>query len=130
VVAIPANLLSIADEQRLRDAALRLQVEACRLTRSAHAMLVTYDWQRHTAWTVEGPVASIVVRDLVAQVAGSGRRQVLATSLVEPIGGAPAKAVLCLRRPPGQRFTDDDVALVTALVAALAAPLARLIAHP
>ena len=130
MLELSAVARGIADEPHLRNAALRLQREACRLTHASEAMLMTYDWTARTAWSVDGMIDSIIVRDLVASVARSGRRTLRGNSLVEPIGTAPARAVLALRRPEGDPFVRDDVVLISALVGGIAAALNRLIGRP
>ena len=124
---LSAATRAVAAEPLLAPAVAALQREACRLTRSTDATVVTVDWEHGTTWTLDGSVMSDEVRELVARVAGSGQRELFGHALVEPIGSAPARAVIALRRPAADRFTRDDIALVSALVGGVAATLNRLI---
>jgi hypothetical protein len=116
---------SIAGETTFRDAALRLQRELCRLTRSAEGLCVAFDWPRRRAWTAQGAFASDQVTELVAQVAGSGRRTVIGNALLLPVGPAPAGAVIALRR--GSPFRTVEIELVAGLANDLAPVFQRLI---
>ena len=78
-------------------------------------------------WTLDGSVMSDEVRALVARVAHRGQREVFGHALIEPIGTAPARAVLVLRRDAAARFTPDDIALVAALLGGVAATINRLL---
>jgi hypothetical protein len=127
MLELSAATRAVAAEPVLRGAIAALQREACRLTRSREATVVTFDWDKRTAWTLDGSLMSGEVRALVTRVAGGGRREVSGHSLIEPIGGAPARAVLALRRSPGDRFREHDVALVAALAGSVAATINRLL---
>jgi hypothetical protein len=127
MLELSAATRAVAAEPALRSAVAVLQREACRLTRAREATVVTFDWVRRTVWTLDGSVMSGEVRALVARVAGGGQREVSGYSLIEPIGGAPASAVLALRRSPGDRFEEHDVALVAALTGSVAATIDRLL---
>jgi len=127
MLELSAAMRAVAAEPVLRSAVAVLQREACRLTRSHDATVVTFDWAHRMVWTLDGSVISDEVRELVARIAGSGQREVFGHALVEPIGSAPARAVLALRRAATDRFTRDDIALVSALVGGVAATLNRLI---
>ena len=128
MLELSAATRAVAAEPVLRGAVAALQREACRLTRSREATVVTFDWDKRTAWTLDGSLMSGEVRALVTRVAGGGQREVSGHSLIEPIGGAPARAVLALRCGPGDRFRDDDVALIAALAGSVAATINRLLA--
>ena len=128
MLELSAATRAVAAEPVLRSAVAALQREACRLTRSREATVVTFDWDKRTAWTLDGSLMSGEVRALVTRVAGGGQREVSGSSLIEPIGGAPARAVLALRRAPGERFGEDDVALIAALAGSVAATINRLLA--
>jgi biotin carboxyl carrier protein len=95
-----------------------------RLTDSPDAMCVLFDAALCSAWAV--PIADAPrglddqVQQLAARVAGSGRRAVLGHALVEPVGPAPARAVLMLRRPPTRApYGELEIATVAAIAAAL-----------
>jgi len=128
MLELSAAARAVAAEPVLRLAVATLQREACRLTRAQEATVVTFDWSNHTAWTLDGSLVSSEMRTLVARVAGSGQREVTGHAMIEPIGGAPARAVLTLRRAAGDRFEPHDVALVTALAGSVAATINRLLA--
>ena len=120
---------TIAAEQSFDRAAIRLQHEACRLVRATEALCVVFDWPRRAAWTVQGPIVNESVRELVAQVAGSGRRSILGNALLEPIGPAPSRVVLALRKPTGATFSVQEVAILSTLALGLAASFDRLISR-
>lgn len=101
-----------------------------RLTDSSDAMCVFFDAALCSAWALpdgkEPRTLDDQVQQLVAQVAGSGRRAVLGRALVEPVGPAPSRAVLVLRRPPtGAAYGDFEIATV----AAIAASIVGLVGH-
>lgn len=101
-----------------------------RLTDSPDVMCVLFDAALCTAWVVphgDAPRAlDDQVHQLVARVAGSGQRAVLDHVLVEPVGPAPARAVLLLRRPPTRAAYGE---LEVATVAAISAALTGLVGH-
>lgn len=117
----------IANESSFERAAVRLQREACRLVRAAEAVCVVFDWPRRAAWTVQGPIANESVKELVAQVAGSGHRSIIGNALLEPIGPAPSRAVLALRKPTAATFSVQEVAMISTLAMGLATSIDRLI---
>jgi membrane fusion protein (multidrug efflux system) len=93
-----------------------------RLTDSADAMCVFFDAARCSAWVPDGdpPRALDEMQQLVAQVAGSGRRAVLGHALLEPVGPAPAHAVLMVRRPRTRgAYGEHEIATIAAIAAAL-----------
>jgi hypothetical protein len=101
-----------------------------RLADSPDVMCVFFDTALHSAWAVPDRGAPCVldaqVHQLVTWVARSGQRVVLGHALVEPIGPAPARAVLLLRRPPTSAMYGE---LEIATVAAIAAALVGLVGH-
>lgn len=127
MLELSAAVREVAAAPLLRPAVAALQREACRLTRSNEATVVTFDRERDTMWTLDGSVMSDEMCALVARVASRGQREVFGHALVEPIGAAPARAVLVLRRQAYDRFSPEDVALVTALAGGVAATLYRLL---
>ncbi len=124
---LSAATRAVAAETRIEPAITALQREACRLTRSHEATVVTVDWANRRVWTLHGSVMSDEVRELVARVARRGQREVFGHALVEPIGSAPARAVLILRREARARFSPDDLTMVAALVGGVAATINRLL---
>jgi len=63
--------------------------------------------------------------ELVAGVAGSGRRSLIGNALVAPIGPAPARAVIALRR--STPFRSPDIELVAGLANGVASAFERLL---
>jgi hypothetical protein len=127
MLELSAATRAVAAEAQLRPAIAVLQREVCWLTRSQKARVMTFDGVRHTVWALDGLVSCGEIRELVTRVATRGKREVFAHALIEPIGSAPARAVLALWRTQATRFEPDDVALVTALVGGIAATINRLI---
>jgi hypothetical protein len=127
MLELSAATRAVAAEAQLRPAIAVLQREACWLTRSFEATVITFDRARRTTWTLDGSVMSDEIHELVARVAGRGQREVFGHVLVEPIGTAPARAVLMVRRSAKAPFTPHDIALVAALVGGVAATLHRLL---
>ena len=101
-----------------------------RLTDSPDVTCVLFDAALCSAWVVpDGSGRRGIddqVQQLVARVAGSGRRAVLGHALIEPVGPAPARAVFLIRRPPTSTVYGD---LEIATVAAIAAAVVGLIGH-
>ncbi len=120
---------AIASESSFERAAARLQQEACKLARAAEALCVVFDWPRRAAWTITGPIANESVKELVAEVAGSGHRSIIGNALLEPIGPAPSRAVLALRKPTGATFSVSDIAMISTLALGLASSIDRLISR-
>jgi hypothetical protein len=116
---------AISAETTFHAAAIRIQRELCRLTRSAEGLCVAFDWVRRRASTAEGTVVSEQVVELVAQVAGSGRRTLIGNALLVPIGPAPARAVIALRRTTP--FRPPDIELVAGLANGVAGAFQRLL---
>lgn len=125
---LSAAARAIAGETTFEGAAERIEREACRLTGCVEALCVAFDWARRRAWTSRGELVAPQVKELVIEVAGRGRRQVLGSALVAPIGPAPARAVLALRRRSGG-YAPADLAAITALTGGVATTLARLLAR-
>jgi hypothetical protein len=125
MLELSAATRAVAAEPALAPAVAALQREVCRLTGARDATVVTFDWASHATWTLDGSVMSSEVRALIARVAGSGQRDLWGHALIEPIGTAPAPAVVVVR---GARFTQHDLALIAALTGGVAATLQRLIA--
>lgn len=127
MLALSAASRAVAAEPQLRPAVAALQREACRLTGAADATVIALDRARGALWTRDGSVVSDEVSTLVRRVADTGQRAVFGHALFEPIGAAPARAVLALRRRRHHRFEPDDIALVAALAGSVAATLHRLL---
>ena len=118
---------AITAETSFQRAAFRLQMGARWLTGAAEGVVAVFDWKRRTAWTLQGTITNPSVKDLVAQVAGSGQRSVLGNALLEPIGPSPARVVLALRKPHGGHFTNSEIAMMNALSMHIAPSLERLL---
>lgn len=118
----------LASENVLVDGILRLQRAICRQLHVTDALCVWMDWPRRIAWTISGRLSE-QTEELVAQVAGSGRREIVGSALVEPIGLVPTRAVLALRKPTGGVFAPDELAMIATFSAGIAPALERLIAH-
>ncbi|HEU0037514.1 MAG TPA: hypothetical protein VFQ53_43180 [Kofleriaceae bacterium] len=117
----------LTNESSLWSAVRWLQRELCRVLRVSDALCVWIDWPRDAAWTLTGKVGP-QVHDLVTQVAGRGRREVLGSTLVEPLGPPPSRAVLALRKSPGVTFGETELVMISALGAGIAPTLDKLIA--
>lgn len=126
MLELSAAMRAVAAESELWPAIAVLQREARALLRSREATVALYDRVHRTAWTLDGAVTADVFRELVARVAERGRREMFGHALVEPIGSAPARAVLAVRSPT-DRFAPEDIALVAALTGGVAATLGRLL---
>ena len=110
----PRSISDVLDELDTLDSAIELiQRQACRITRSAEALCIVLDWARGAAWTLHGDVEG-PLRDLAQEVASTGRRQVIGTTVFEPVGALPARAVLLVRRH-ATRFSPDELAALRAV---------------
>jgi len=114
----------IALQADLPAATLVLQHGLSRLTGSPDAMCVLFDPALGSAWALPDGNAPRAIDDralqLVAQVAGTGQRAMLGRALVEPVGPAPARAVLVVRRPPnGAAYGAFEIAAIAAIAAAV-----------
>lgn len=124
---IAALARDLTNERSLVAAALRLQRELCRLLRVSDVLCIWIDWPRDTTWTVSGKLGA-QVHVLVTQVAGTGRRQIVASTLFEPLGPPPSRSVLALRKPPGTSFAESELAMLSALAVGISPTLDKLIA--
>jgi hypothetical protein len=127
MLELSAATRAVGAQPLLRPALAVLQREACALTRSIEAAVVIFEGPHRIARTLAGPVTSEGFRAIAARVAERGKREVFDHALVEPIGSAPARAVLALWRPINQRFEPHDLSLVSALVGGVAATIHRLL---
>jgi hypothetical protein len=117
----------VANASSLVAAAAQLQRDACKLLRVTNAACIWIDWPRRTASTLEGRLGE-QLEELVLEVAGCGRRSLIGSSLVEPLGPPPTRAVLALRKPTGTTFDSSELTLIRTLAAGIAPALDRLIA--
>jgi hypothetical protein len=127
MLELSAATRAVAAETELWSAIAALQRAARTLTRSCDATVVVYDWGKRAAWTLDGSALAGELAERAAGVATRGQREVRGPVLLEPIGGAPARVVLALRRFATDRFSSEDVALVSALVGGIAGTLHRLL---
>jgi hypothetical protein len=116
---------NLATAQTLSGAVIQLQRDIRKHLAVADALCVWIDWAHGTAWTVNGQVGE-QIQSLVTDVAGSGRRDVVHNTLLQPIGPSPARAVLALRRPSGV-FASTELVMISTLASGLAPTLDRLI---
>lgn len=94
-----------------------------RLTASPDALCIFFDPALCSASVFDGSAARQLdddVQQLVAQVAGSSRRAVLDRVVLEPIGPAPARAVLMVRRSStGPAYGRVEVEIIAAIATAV-----------
>ncbi|MBA3452151.1 MAG: hypothetical protein H0T42_03520 [Deltaproteobacteria bacterium] len=114
---------AIAAETSFPAAALRLQHEICQLIRGSEALCVAFDWTYRVAFTATETIESTEITELVAHVAGTGRRTVIGNAVIAPIGVAPAWAVIAVRR--AVPFRSPEIAVVTMLAERVAGPIGR-----
>jgi hypothetical protein len=81
--------------------------------RATEVLCIVVDYARGGAWSVYGTVESPALYELVIDVASSGQRQTIGTTVVEPIGPLPARAVLVVRRQATSYTTAELHALST-----------------
>ncbi len=128
LLKIAKSALDVVRAETPRAAALLLEREACRVTRSAEASCMAFDWARRTAWSIHGRVTFEQLVDLVAEVAGSGQRAIVGATLIEPIGTAPTRIVLAIRRR-ATRYDGSEIAALARLARAVAPRLEQLVAE-
>ena len=126
MLALSAATRAVASQDTLAGALAALQRQACQLTRATSATVALFEGAKRAARTADGPITSNEFRDVVTRVASRGRRELFDDALVEPIGSAPARAVLALWRPTS--FEPYDIALLAALVGGVTATVHRLLA--
>lgn len=124
---LTALAVAIAHETSFDRAAIRLQDETRKLARATEALCVVFDWPRRAAWTMSGPIVNESVKELVAGVAGSGQRSIINNALLQPIGPAPSRVVLALRKPPGATFTVQEIAIISTIAIGVTSSLYRLL---
>jgi hypothetical protein len=125
--ALSAIMTNLASASSLTDAVVQLQRDVCKQLHLSDALVVWIDWPRRAAWSVTGRLGE-QVQELVTGVAGTGRRSVVGSAVVEPLGLAPSRAVLALRRSSGSTFGATELAVISAIASCIAPPLDRLIA--
>jgi hypothetical protein len=118
---------NLATAGSLVSAVLQLQHDICKLLRVTDALCLVIDWPHRTVWSTTGQLGG-QISELVTDIAGSGKREMLGSTLMQPIGPSPARAVLGLRRPPGSTFDLTEQAMIATLASGIAPSLDRLIA--
>ena len=76
-------------EMSLPNATRLVENEAKRLTGSALALCVFFDWTQRRAWTLQGHDPGEMFNEIIAEVAGSGRSATSRHVIIEPIGRVP-----------------------------------------
>jgi len=114
----------IAMQADLSAATRALQQGMSQLTDSPDAMCVLFDPAQGSAWAVPDGNAPRKIdhraQQLIAQVAVSGQRALLGRALIEPVGPAPARAVLVIRRSPASpAYGAHEVVTLAAIAAAV-----------
>ena len=123
---LTAIAAALAGETSLHAGARRLQRDASRILHLRDALLFWIDWPHRMAWTVNGRVSHDLEESVIA-AAGSGKRNMLAGAVIEPLGPAPARAVLALRKPSGLAFTPSELIVISTLATSIAPAFDRLI---
>jgi hypothetical protein len=118
---------NVANASSLVAAAAQLQRDACKLLRVTNAVCIWLDWPRRIASTLDGRLGE-QLEELAIDVAGSGRRSLIGSALVEPLGPPPTRMVLALRKPTGTTFDASELTIIRTLAAGIAPALDRLIA--
>ncbi|MBA2539188.1 MAG: hypothetical protein H0V17_06095 [Deltaproteobacteria bacterium] len=122
---LSALATNLAMAQTFAAGANQLQRDLCKLLHVTDALCLWIDWPRRTVWNATGQVSG-QLSELVTDVAGCGKRETLGSTLLQPIGPRPARAVLALRRPSGSTFDVSELAMIATLAAGIAPALDRL----
>jgi hypothetical protein len=117
---------TLAQETTLRPAIERLQKDACRILRLRDAICFWIDWPHRIAWTLGGRV-NHELEETVIEAAGTGKRNMIAGAVIEPVGPTPARAVLALRKPSGMAFSPSELVVIQTLAGSIAPALDKLI---
>ncbi len=105
----------------------QLQRDLRRLLQLTDVLCAWIDWPRREVQTASGRLGTQLA-ELVTDVAGSGHRELLGNTLIEPVGRSPARAVLAFRRTSGSTFSGSEVAMISTITTGIAPTLDRLIA--
>lgn len=111
----------------LQGALAQLQRDLERLFELAEVACLWLDWPNGAVLWLGGQLGE-PLQTLVSNVAGSGRRVLVGSMLLEPVGPPPARVVLALRKPSGRAFTATERTVIATLAAGIAPALDRLIA--
>ena len=123
---LTAIATALATETELRPAVDRLQKDAAKVLRLRDALCFWIDWPHRIAWTLGGRV-NHELEEAVIEAAGSGKRNILAGAVIEPVGPTPARAVLALRKPSGLAFSPSELIVIQTLATSIAPALDKLI---
>lgn len=118
---------NLAAANTLTVGATRLERDVFRLLKLREAVCMWIDWPRRTVMTTTGALEG-QVHDLVLEVAGTGRAWLTGSTLFQPIGPAPARMLLAMRRPAGTSFGEIERTMIATLATGLAPTFDRLIA--
>ena len=113
-------------EMSLPNATRLVENEAKRLTGSALALCVFFDWTQRRAWTLQGHDPGEMFNEIIAEVAGSGRSATSRHVIIEPIGRVPTRTVLLTRRDDAP-YSREDYAGIATLARSIDAPFDRLL---
>jgi hypothetical protein len=119
---------NLTSARSLTRAVLHLQSDLCQHLRATDALVLWIDWARRTVWSTDGQMFGQLA-ELVTEVAGGGRPETMGSTLLQPIGPRPARAVVALRRPSGSTFDATELAMIGTLASGIAPALDRLIAN-
>lgn len=119
---IATNLMTATS---LTAAVETLERDLCRLMQLSDARCLWIDWAHRTVWSTHG-LATDETRELISEVAGTGRRELANHTLLQPVGARPARAVFALRR--SSAFELTELTMISTLAFGLAPALDRLIA--
>ena len=103
----------------------RLELQLCRALELDRVLCVWIDWANRTTWTPEGMV-SARLEDVTIEAAGTGHRVVLGNALIEPLGRAPACAVIAFKGPPERLFVPYALRTISRVCTRLAPAIDRL----
>lgn len=123
---LTAIATSLATETALHAGIDRLQKAAARILHLRDALVFWLDWPHRIAWTVKGRV-SHALEETVIDAAGTGKRNMIAGAVIEPVGPTPTRAVLAFRKPSGIAFTPSELIVISTLANSIAPALDKLI---
>ncbi|MEO8699528.1 MAG: hypothetical protein ABI867_05765 [Kofleriaceae bacterium] len=96
-----------------------LEVELADRMQLVQVLIVQMDWVHRRAWSPAGRI-SPRLESLVPEVAGARRRGVLDNAILEPIGAAPAPAVLVFKGLADRLFQQHTLRAITRIGVRLA----------
>ena len=123
---LTALVTALATETSLRAGIDRLQRDVCRILGLRDAAVLCINWPHRIAWTLAGRIPR-PQEEAVLESAGSGKRALLDGAVLEPLGSAPARAVLAFRKPANQPFEPRELAVMSTLATTIAPAFDRLV---